>query len=88
MQILNIREGQLIGRDHIFTDDVLEESEQDILTAFAAPYYVNRAFIPSRSSLTNGLEEREIEPIRQWLSELREGKVTLTFPQRGAETRL
>ena len=88
VQILNIRGGQLIGRDHIFTDDVLEESEQDILTAFAKQYYVNRAFIPSEIIFNERLEEREIEPIRQWLSELREGKVTLTFPQRGAKTRL
>ncbi|MGI6108824.1 MAG: excinuclease ABC subunit UvrC [Eubacteriaceae bacterium] len=88
VQILNIRGGQLIGRDHIFTDDVLEESEQDIITAFAKQYYVNRAFIPGEIIFNERLAENEIEPVQEWLSELRGARTKLTFPQRGQKTKL
>lgn len=88
VQVLNVREGQLIGRDHIYAEDVLDESEEEIASAFVKQYYLNRAYIPKELIFATPLPEAERAPIEAWLSELREKKVTLTFPKRGQKNKL
>lgn len=88
IQVLNIRAGQLVGRDHTYTEDVLEEKEQDILTAFTQQYYMDRAYIPKEIIFAAELDLKDREPIADMLSSSRGSKVTLTFPKRGHKNKL
>lgn len=88
MQILNVRSGEIVGRDNTYVEDVLEESEEDILTAIVKQYYMGGAFIPKEILFDGELSKDSIEGITELLSNESSKKVKLTFPKRGEKSRL
>lgn len=88
MQILNIRGGQLVGRDHTFAEDVLDESPEDILTAFTKQYYIGGAYVPKEVIFAGPLAGGAEAGIKELLENERGSKVRLTFPKRGDKNRL
>lgn len=83
MQVFFIRSGKMIGREHFMLTGSEEESDEAVLTAFLKQYYNRAAFIPREILLPTQLEEREL--IEKWLTERKEAKVALEFPQRGTK---
>lgn len=81
VQILNIREGKLIGRNKIWLVCNLNEDKGAVLSSFLTQYYSNCEFIPG-NILING-EISDKETIENWLTEKSGYKVKLTVPKKG-----
>ena len=85
-QVLMVRDGKLIDREHYFLNDVDSELPLQSLTAFVQQYYQNASFIPKVIVLPN--ETEMPEAIQKWLSEKRGSGTNLHIPQKGRMRRL
>jgi excinuclease ABC subunit C len=82
---LVIRSGFLVGSHNFdFTDDLA--TKEEILDAFVKQHYENSHFIPSE--LLIPFEIDEIPLLEEWLGNLKNKKVRITYPQRGEKVRL
>ena len=81
VQVMMVRDGKLIDREHYFLNDVDLQSPIDSLTAFIQQYYQNASFTPKTIILPNEIEMPAT--IQRWLSEKRGNRVTLHIPQKG-----
>ena len=88
IQVFNVREGKLLGRNHIFMDGVEEADGEEIITTFVKQYYGAKPFIPKEIILGEALVAEEVPGIEAWLKALRGGKVTLTLPQKGRKSKM
>ena len=86
VQVLMVRDGKLIEREHYFLNDVHSESTIEALTAFLQQYYQDTSFIPKTILLPDEIDMPEA--IQSWLSEKRGSQVTLHIPQRGRKRQL
>lgn len=82
VQILNIREGKVIGRNRIWLACNLNEDKSAVLSSFLTQYYLNCEFIPGNILINGEIEDKEA--IENWLTEKSGYKVRLTVPQKGA----
>ncbi|NLN97069.1 MAG: excinuclease ABC subunit UvrC [Eubacteriaceae bacterium] len=87
VQVFNIREGKMLGRDHAFLEGAEELSPEDILTVFIKQYYAQRPYIPKEILLPHELNE-EKKVIEDWLCTLRDGRVKFVVPLRGRRKKL
>lgn len=91
-QILLIRDGKMIGREHFVLENVKvvtdtgEPGDSDIMTAFVNQYYASASFVPSEVLLQHPIDDADI--VAKWLSERKGGKVTLRVPRRGTKKEL
>jgi excinuclease ABC subunit C len=81
VQILMVRGGKLMDREHFFLTGTEESSPTEILTAFVEQYYQDASFVPKTIILQNQVEMPEA--ISAWLKEKRGASVTLHVPQKG-----
>ena len=88
VQVFNVRDGKMLGRDHTFLEGVEESTPEDIMTTFVKQYYSSKPFIPREIILGAPLLKDEEETIAEWLAELRGAKVVLTRPQKGQKSKM
>jgi excinuclease ABC subunit C len=81
VQVLMIRGGKLLDREHFFMRGTEDSTPTDILTAFVAQYYQEASFVPKTIILQDNLEMPEA--IALWLKEKRGASVELHVPQKG-----
>lgn len=81
IQVFNIRNGKMLGRNQMWVDLCLGEQPADVLESFIMQYYIESEFVP-QTVLTNILPEN-YELIENWLSEKQGVKITLRVPERG-----
>jgi len=86
VQVFFIRHGKLVGRERFSMETAGSADPKEILTAFVKQYYTRTAYVPQEILLPHEIDEREL--IAEWLSELRQGRVQLTVPQRGSKAHL
>ena len=86
VQVIFIRGGKLIGRDHFHVRVGTEQSEDNILNNFVKQFYSGTPFIPREIMLQKKIEDMEI--LEQWLSEKRGRKVIIKVPQKGMKEKL
>lgn len=86
VQTFFIRDGRLMGREHFYMNHVGGRTEAEILSGFLKQFYAGTPFIPSTIMLPEDVEDRDI--LEQWLTQKREGKVSLLVPQKGQKERL
>ncbi|MBQ3223607.1 MAG: excinuclease ABC subunit UvrC [Clostridia bacterium] len=88
VQLMNVREGKLIGSEQFVLDRAADETEGSILLSFILQYYGSDR-LPPRELLLSALPE-EHETLAQLLSELSPGraKVRVLTPQRGVKHHL
>lgn len=80
-QVLMIRGGKLVEREHFFLTEVDAADVGAVLSAFVPQYYAEASFVPPTVVLESAPDMHET--IEAWLSEKREGRVTLYVPTRG-----
>ncbi|MBT3269545.1 excinuclease ABC subunit UvrC [Candidatus Poribacteria bacterium] len=80
-QVLMIRGGKLVEREHFFLTEVDAADAGAVLSAFVPQYYAEASFVPPTVVLESAPDMHET--IEAWLSEKREGRVTLYVPTRG-----
>ena len=86
VQILRVRDGKLLEREHYYLNDANPDSPADALAAFITQYYQNAVFVPKTIALPMPLDA--VELIEKWLTEKRGNRVTLHVPRAGRLRRL
>lgn len=86
IQVYFVRNGKLIGREHFRMEQIEEQSNGEIMTAFVKQFYSGTPFIPKELILQNHLTEAKI--IENWLSDKRGQKVYIRVPQKGEKNKL
>jgi len=86
VQAFFIRNGKMTGREHFMLNDYANATDAEIMSAFITQFYSECAFIPKE--LIVGCEIDDKELIKNWISSLRESKVTITIPQKGHKHKL
>lgn len=81
VQVLRVRDGKLLEREHYYLNDVHTESLSPALSAFISQYYQNAVFVPKTIVLPTSIESAEL--IEKWLSEKRGSRVVLHVPKAG-----
>ena len=81
VQVMMVRDGKLIDREHYFLNNVDKNNPIESLTAFVQQYYENASFVPKTVILPTEIEMGAT--IQAWLSEKRGNRVTLHIPQKG-----
>ena len=81
VQLLRVRDGKLLEREHYYLNDADPGSLITALGAFIAQYYQNAVFVPKTIVLPMSIEG--IELIEAWLSEKRGNRVALHVPRAG-----
>jgi len=81
IQIFNIRNGKMLGRNQMWVDLTLGEQPADVLESFIMQYYIESEFIP-QTVLTN-IMPQNADLIESWLSEKQGVKITVRVPERG-----
>jgi excinuclease ABC subunit C len=89
--VLRIRRGMLLGRDTLRFTDILDEGEQDLLSAFAARYYLGRGDLrrqelPREILLPAAFDDQDT--LEEVLSEAAGRRVHALVPVRGEKRRL
>lgn len=86
VQILRVRDGKLLEREHYYLNDANPDSPADALAAFITQYYQNAVFVPKTIALPTPIDA--VELIEKWLTEKRGNRVTLHVPRAGRLRRL
>ncbi len=86
IQTFFIRDGRLIGREHFYMNHVGGKTTAEILSEFLKQFYAGTPYIPRDIYLPEDVEDREV--IEQWLTQRREGRVTIRIPQKGQKEKL
>ena len=81
VQLLRVRDGKLLEREHYYLNDADPESLATALSAFISQYYQNAVFVPKTVVLPMPIES--VELIENWLSEKRGSRVGLHVPRAG-----
>jgi len=86
VQVFQVREGKLVGREYFILPEGEESSLSEVLEEFITRYYDGSAFIPKEILLPVDLEGRE--SIAVWLGRQRGSKVKLRIPKKGDKLQL
>ena len=81
VQLLRVRDGKLLEREHYYLNDADPEVLATALSAFISQYYQNAVFVPKTVVLPIPIES--VELIENWLSEKRGSRVGLHVPRAG-----
>ena len=81
VQLLRVRDGKLLEREHYYLNDVDPASLATALSAFISQYYQNAVFVPKTVVLPMPIES--VEVIENWLSDKRGNRVGLHVPRGG-----
>ena len=86
VQLLRVRDGKLLEREHYYLNDADPESLATALSAFISQYYQNAVFVPKTVVLPMPIES--VNLIENWLSEKRGSRVGLHVPRSGRLSKL
>ena len=81
VQLLRVRDGKLLEREHYYLNDADPESLDTALSAFISQYYQNAVFVPKTVVLPMPITSMEL--IENWLSEKQGNRVGLHVPRAG-----
>ena len=81
VQLLRVRDGKLLEREHYYLNDADPESLDAALSAFISQYYQNAVFVPKTVVLPMPIASMEL--IENWLSEKQGNRVGLHVPRAG-----
>ena len=85
IEVFFVRGSKMIGREHYFLENMKDETDREVLSAFLKQYYMDRPNIPNKIMLREQVEDQEV--IEQWLIQLAGRKVELKSPQKGEKLR-
>ncbi len=86
IEIFFVRKSKMIGREHYFLDDLVDEEPKEIISSFIKQYYMDRPILPNKIMIREEIEDKEL--LQEWLSNVAERKVEIKTPQKGEKLRL
>lgn len=85
IEVFFVRKSKMVGREHYFLDNLVDESNEEILSNFVKQYYMTKEEVPHKIMLKAEIEDKEI--IEKYLSSKMGRKVELKSPQKGEKLR-
>ena len=86
VEIFFVRKSKMVGREHFFLDDLVDEEPKEILSSFIKQYYLDRPILPNKIMLKEEIDDKEI--LQELFTEKAGRKVELKTPQKGEKLRL
>lgn len=86
VQVLMVRDGKLIEREHFFLWGAEGASHAEMIAAFLKQFYSESSYVPGHLVLQEKPDEEEV--LAEWLSQLRGGRVLIHVPNQGRRARL
>ncbi len=86
VEVFFVRKSKMIGREHYFYKELLDESNEEIISGFIKQYYIGREFLPSKIMVKYDIEDKDL--IELLLTQQSEKKVEIKTPQKGEKLRL
>jgi len=84
--VLQVREGRIVGANEFVLDKGLDTSEADLVEGFLLRYYEEASHVPREIVVTAFPEDPQV--MEEWLAVQRGKKVTLSVPRRGEKRHL
>ncbi|MBR0104531.1 MAG: excinuclease ABC subunit UvrC, partial [Firmicutes bacterium] len=81
-QIFFMRGGKLVGREHFFAENIIEETKGEAISEFIKRFYSGTAFVP-KEIVVEDIPDSEHELLEDWLSGLKGVKVKVIKPVKG-----
>lgn len=85
IEIFFIRGSKMVGREYYFFQDLLDMSDNEMLSGFIKQYYMDNPNLPNKIMMRNEPEDKET--IETWLSNIASRKVEIKTPQKGEKLR-
>ena len=76
----------MVGREHFFLNELVDEEPQEIISGFIKQYYLDRPILPNKIMIKQELEEKEL--LQTWLTKEAGRKVEIKTPQKGEKLEL
>ena len=86
IEVFFVRNSKMIGREHYFFKDLVDEEDKDILSDFIKQYYIGKKILPNKIMMRYEIDEKEA--FEEILSKEAKRKVELKSPQKGEKLRL
>ena len=86
VEVFFVRNSKMIGREHYFYKELLDESNEEIISDFIKQYYIGREFLPSKIMMKYDVEDRAV--LETLLTQQANKKVEIKTPQKGEKMRL
>ena len=86
VEIFFVRKSKMIGREHFFLDDLVDEESKEILSIFIKQFYLDRPILPNKIMLREEIDDKEI--LQELFTEEAGRKVEIKTPQKGEKLRL
>ena len=86
IEIFFVRKSKMIGREHFFLNDLVDEDSKDIISDFIKQYYLDRPILPNKIMIREEIEDKEL--LQEWLTKSAGRKAEIKTPQKGEKLRL
>ena len=86
VEIFFVRKSKMIGREHFFLNDLVDEEPKEIISGFIKQYYLDRPVLPNKIMIREEIEDKEV--LQEWLTKEAGRKVEIKTPQKGEKLRL
>ena len=86
VEIFFVRKSKMIGREHFFLNDLVDEESKEIISGFIKQYYLDRTVLPNKIMIREEIEDKEV--LQEWLTKEAGRKVEIKTPQKGEKLRL
>ena len=86
VEIFFVRKSKMVGREHFFLDDLVDEEPKEILSNFIKQYYLDRPILPNKIMLREEIDDKEL--FEELFTQKAGRKVELKTPQKGEKLRL
>ena len=86
IEIFFVRKSKMIGREHFFLNEFVDEEPKEILSNFIKQYYLDRPVLPNKIMIREEIEDKEL--LQDLLTKQAKRKVEIKTPQKGEKLRL
>ena len=86
IEVFFVRNSKMVGREHYFYKELLDESNADIILDFIKQYYIGKEILPSKIMCKYDIEDKDV--IELLLTQQANKKVEIKTPQKGEKLRL
>lgn len=86
IEVFFVRKSKMVGREHYFYKELLDESNDEIISDFIKQYYIGREFLPSKIMTKYDIEDKDVMELL--LTQQADKKVEIKTPQKGEKLRL
>ena len=60
VEIFFVRKSKMIGREHFFLNDLVDEESKEIISGFIKQYYLDRPVLPNKIMIREEIEDKEL----------------------------